>query len=132
MKFLKKIFQNFPNFFWNFFENFLNIFWLFLNIFWKFFEYFSKIFLKKCFPPRKKILATPMVPVVYTFGEKAEIREIFSKKGKNLIFYREVYRIFLKFSWDFSKVSSLLVQPRKILQADFLAFPAWWKLFQKV
>ena len=58
---LLKIFESFLKIFSIFCEHFLNIFWKFFENFLKTFMNFLKIFCKSV-SPRKKILATPMIP----------------------------------------------------------------------
>ena len=69
--FLENFLRKFSKIFLKFFLIFLNIFWNFLNIFWIFFENFLNIFweffenfFEKVFPPRNKVLATPMLPAL--------------------------------------------------------------------
>ena len=62
-----------------------------------------------------EILCYP--PEVCTFWTESEIQEIFSKKlWKKSIFLRDFDEKISKFSWNFSKFSSFLVQTRRVLK----------------
>ena len=67
---------------------------------------------------------------VYTFGKEAEIPEYSVKTYAKSQFFKEIFiKKFNSFLDNFQK--SVFVQARKILDASFLTFPVWWKLFVK-
>ena len=70
------------------------------------------------------------LPEVYTFREEAELQEIFIRNlWKKSISIEIFNQKISKFSRNFSRFSSFLVQTRRVLQAPCLVLPAQSKSF---
>ena len=72
------------------------------------------------------------LPEVYTFGAESESKEIFSKKVcKKSIFHWDFDQNISKFSWKILKISSFLVQTRRVLEV-LLSFKCPIKLIDQI